>query len=132
MLHFFDAQPTIAVLYANDRETHYGGTIKMVCLRVLNRIGRLERLIKDTADALCKHDVVLGLTVILSAHLDAIEYGGNIRSWIENPEPAPRVQWLVERQLGAYLAAHPTQARNVVQHCLAAYRLGNQRPSWHD
>jgi DNA gyrase subunit B len=135
VLHFFDAQPTIAALYANDHATPHGGTgldgLLLGTVRLLNRIGRAEGVIMDTYDDLCRHDVVLGLTVILNVHLDAVEYGGNIRSWVENPELAPQVQWLVERQLGAYLTEHPREARQVIEHCLAARRLTNHQLPWH-
>ncbi|HXT35034.1 MAG TPA: hypothetical protein VN837_05610, partial [Chloroflexota bacterium] len=131
VLQFFDRQPTIVALYANDRATPQGGTgldgVLSGTVRVLNRIGRSEGLMKDSDDDLCRHDVALGLTVILNVHLDAIVYGGNTWSWVENPELEPQVQWLVERQLGAYFEAHSPKAHQVVRHCLMARRHTNHR-----
>jgi DNA gyrase subunit B len=122
VLRFCDRKDTFIACYANDATTPNGGThldgLLIGVARALTRLGQQEGIINTTESELCRHDVLPGLTAIISVRLCSVQYGDNIRGKGANPEVGPQVLWLVERQLGSYFAARPEQARTVVRHCL--------------
>jgi DNA gyrase subunit B len=58
------------------------------------------------------------LTAIISMHLVSPEYGGSLRSWLNNPGTQRFVQTLAYRQLLAHLRQHPDAARRIVARVL--------------
>ncbi len=110
--------------YANTINTSEGGTheegFRAALTTLLNRYGREKGLLKDKDDNLTGDDVREGLTAVISVKLAEPQFEGQTKTKLGNTEAKTFVQRVLFEQLGNWLDAHPTEARDVIRKAVQA------------
>jgi DNA gyrase subunit B len=103
--------------YANTIATTEGGTheegFRAAMTSLMNRYAREKTIIKEKDENLTGDDIREGLTAVLS-------FEGQTKTKLGNTEAKTFVQKVVNEQLGAWLDAHPTEARDVIRKSIQA------------
>jgi DNA gyrase subunit B len=109
--------------FAHNIETIHGGThlngFRAALRQALTAFGRAAGLVPEGRDPLSSAEVSRGLTAVISVHLDRPRFENSLRGRLGNTEVYREVERLIAEQLLAFLASHPSRAREIVKHCLA-------------
>jgi len=110
--------------YANTIATTEGGTheegFRAAMTSLMNRYAREKTIIKEKDENLTGDDIREGLTAVLSIKLGEPQFEGQTKTKLGNTEAKTFVQRVVNEQLGAWLDAHPTEARDVIRKSIQA------------
>jgi DNA gyrase subunit B len=110
--------------YANTIATTEGGTheegFRAAMTSLMNRYAREKTIIKEKDENLTGDDIREGLTAVLSIKLGEPQFEGQTKTKLGNTEAKTFVQKVVNEQLGAWLDAHPTEARDVIRKSIQA------------
>ena len=112
--------------FANCINTEDGGThvtgFRAALTRVLNDIGRKQKVIKDNEPNLAGEDTREGITAVISVKLTDPQFEGQTKNKLGNPEARNQVESVVAEALQVYLEDHPQDAKRIVEKCLTAHR----------
>ena len=112
--------------FANCINTEDGGThvtgFRAALTRVLNDIGRKQKLIKDNEPNLAGEDTREGITAVISVKLTDPQFEGQTKNKLGNPEARNQVETVVAEALQIYLEDHPQDTKRIVGKCLTAHR----------
>ncbi|MGV8979233.1 MAG: DNA topoisomerase (ATP-hydrolyzing) subunit B [Cellulomonas sp.] len=110
--------------YANTIATTEGGTheegFRAAMTSLMNRYAREKTIIKEKDENLTGDDIREGLTAVLSIKLGEPQFEGQTKTKLGNTEAKTFVQKVVNEQLGAWLDAHPAEARDVIRKSIQA------------
>ncbi len=110
--------------YANTIATTEGGTheegFRAAMTGLINRYAREKGILKDKDENLTGDDIREGLTAVLSIKLGEPQFEGQTKTKLGNTEAKTFVQRVVNEQLGDWLDAHPSEARDVIRKSIQA------------
>jgi DNA gyrase subunit B len=110
--------------YANTVNTHEGGTheegFRAALTKLVNDFARKQNQLKDKDENLTGDDVREGLTAVISVKLGEPQFEGQTKTKLGNTEAKTFVQKVVFDQLGDWLGAHPTEARDIIRKSIQA------------
>jgi DNA gyrase subunit B len=110
--------------YANTISTTEGGTheegFRAAMTGLINRYARDKGILKDKDENLTGDDIREGLTAVISVKLGEPQFEGQTKTKLGNTEAKTFVQKVVNEQLGDWLDAHPTEARDVIRKSIQA------------
>ena len=119
--------------YANTISTTEGGTheegFRAALTTLINKYAREKNILKEKEDNLTGDDVREGLTAVISVKLGEPQFEGQTKTKLGNTDAKRFVQSVVNDQLGAWLDAHPNEAKDVIRKSIqaAAARLAARK-----
>ena len=112
--------------FANCINTADGGThvtgFRAALTRVLNDIGRKQKLIKDNEPNLSGEDTREGITAIISIKHTDPQFEGQTKRKLGNPEVRNQVEVAVAEALQIYLEDHPQDTKRIIEKCMTSQR----------
>ncbi|HKM17653.1 MAG TPA: DNA topoisomerase (ATP-hydrolyzing) subunit B [Limnochordia bacterium] len=125
-MQYTDGYSETILTFANNINTHEGGThlsgFRSALTRTLNDYARKNNLLKPNDENLSGEDVREGLTAIISIKLMEPQFEGQTKTKLGNGEVRGIVESIIIEQLATYLEEHPTQAKRIIEKCIAAAR----------
>jgi DNA gyrase subunit B len=110
--------------YANTINTHEGGTheegFRTALTLLVSKYAKDNNLLKSKDDKLTGDDIREGLTAVVSVKLGEPQFEGQTKTKLGNTEAKTFVQRIVTDQLGHWLEANPSQAKDVVRKAIQA------------
>ncbi|QJR44216.1 DNA topoisomerase (ATP-hydrolyzing) subunit B [Mycoplasma miroungirhinis] len=112
------------VSYANNISTNEGGTHEQgfndALVRIFNKWGEENKLIKQDKERLTKDDVKDGLVAIISIkHTNPI-FEGQTKGKLENKDARSATNKVLSETLERYLSENPAIAKSIIEKCLKA------------
>ncbi|MCG2685997.1 type IIA DNA topoisomerase subunit B [Candidatus Parcubacteria bacterium] len=107
--------------FANNIKTPEGGShltgFKSALTRSLNEYARKQGLLKEGEENLSGDDVREGLTAVVSVKLDSsiLQFEGQTKSKLGNPEARPAVEVVFKEALDTFLEENPRAARQIIE-----------------
>jgi DNA gyrase subunit B len=125
-LQYTDAYTESVLSFANNINTHFGGThltgFRNALTRVLNDYARKNNILKDNEQNLSGDDVREGLTAIVSVKLGNPEFEGQTKEKLGNAEVTPIVNDIVREKLMEWLEFNPKTGKTIIEKTLQAQR----------
>jgi len=110
--------------FANTISTTEGGTheegFRAAMTSLMNRYAREKGILKDKDENLTGDDIREGLTAVISVKLGEPQFEGQTKTKLGNTDAKRFVQQVVNDQLGAWLDAHPVEAKDVIRKSIQA------------
>ena len=110
--------------YANTISTTEGGTheegFRAAMTGLINRYAKEKNILKEKDENLTGDDIREGLTAVISIKLGEPQFEGQTKTKRGNTEAKTFVQRVVNEQLGDWLDAHPSEARDVIRKSIQA------------
>ena len=110
--------------FANTISTTEGGTheegFRAAMTSLMNRYARDKGILKEKDENLTGDDIREGLTAVISVKLGEPQFEGQTKTKLGNTEAKRFVQTVVNDQLGAWLDAHPVEAKDVIRKSIQA------------
>ena len=123
-MQWTSAYSEVVHTYANTINTPEGGTheegFRAAMTSLVNRYAREKSIIKEKDENLTGDDIREGLTAVISVKLGEPQFEGQTKTKLGNTEAKGFVQRVVTEQLGDWLDAHPTAARDVIRKAISA------------
>ncbi|UUX33068.1 DNA topoisomerase (ATP-hydrolyzing) subunit B [Fundicoccus culcitae] len=115
---YTDSYHTNVLSYANNINTHEGGThefgFKSALTRVINDYARKMNLIKENEENLSGEDVREGLTIVISVKHPNPQFEGQTKTKLGNSEVRGITDRIFSTHLEAFLMENPKTARIIV------------------
>ena len=125
-LQYNDAYSTTMFSFANNINTHEGGThesgFKSALTRVINDYGRKTNLIKENENNLTGDDVREGLTAIISVKVPEPQFEGQTKTKLGNSEVRGIVEGLFGEKLQIFLDENPSVGKKIIEKSVMAAR----------
>lgn len=125
-MQYTDAYSETVLSFANNINTHHGGThltgFRNGLTRVINDYARKNNILKDSEQNLSGEDVREGLTAIVSVKLSNPEFEGQTKEKLGNQEAMAAVQDVVRDKLQEWLEFNPKIAKTIIEKTLQAQR----------
>lgn len=115
--------------FVNNIPTIEGGThetgFKSAFTKVMNDYARAEGFLKDKEDNLYGEDFREGITVVLNVKMNNVQFEGQTKTKLGNPEAKTMVESLTIKELSAYLSdkKHSTVAEVIVNKAKGAAKV---------
>jgi len=110
--------------FANTISTTEGGTheegFRAAMTSLMNRYAREKGILKEKDENLTGDDIREGLTAVISVKLGEPQFEGQTKTKLGNTDAKRFVQQVVNDQLGAWLDAHPVEAKDVIRKSMQA------------
>ncbi|MBO3095111.1 DNA topoisomerase (ATP-hydrolyzing) subunit B [Cellulomonas dongxiuzhuiae] len=110
--------------FANTISTTEGGTheegFRAAMTSLMNRYAREKNILKEKDENLTGDDIREGLTAVVSVKLGEPQFEGQTKTKLGNTDAKRFVQQVVNDQLGAWLDAHPVEAKDVIRKSMQA------------
>jgi DNA gyrase subunit B len=123
-LQYTDAYNETVLSFANNINTHHGGThltgFRNALTRIINEYGRKTNLLKDNDANLTGDDIREGLTAIVSVKVPNPEFEGQTKEKLGNSEVQGLVQNVMSSALQDWLELHPKDAKTIVSKSVLA------------
>ena len=125
-LQYTDAYSETVLSFANNINTHHGGThltgFRNAITRVLNEYARKNNILKDADANLSGDDVREGLTAIVSVKLGNPQFEGQTKEKLGNAEALGAVNDVVRDKFQEWLEFNPKHAKTIIEKTLQAQR----------
>lgn len=125
-MQYTDAYTETVLSFANNINTHHGGThltgFRNGLTRVINDYARKNNILKDADQNLTGEDVREGLTAIVSVKLSNPEFEGQTKEKLGNQEAMAAVQDVVRDKLQEWLEFNPKIGKAIIEKTLQAQR----------
>lgn len=125
-MQYTDAYSETVLSFANNINTHHGGThltgFRNGLTRVVNDYARKNNILKDSDQNLSGEDVREGLTAIVSVKLSNPEFEGQTKEKLGNQEAMAAVQDVVRDKLQEWLEFNPKIGKSIIEKTLQAQR----------
>lgn len=123
-LQYTDAYSETVECFANNINTHHGGThltgFRNAITRVINDYGRKNSLIKEKDANLTGDDIREGMTAIISVKVPNPEFEGQTKEKLGNSEVLGITQAVVSEKLADWLELNPKPARIIISKAVMA------------
>lgn len=117
-LEYTDSYAETVLTFANNINTHHGGThltgFRNALTRVINDYARKNSMLKDSNANLQGEDIREGLTAIISVKIPNPEFEGQTKEKLGNSEVQGAVQTVVNEALLEWLEFNPKEAKLIV------------------
>jgi len=118
-IQYTDAYSETVLSFANNINTHHGGThltgFRNAVTRIVNDYGRKNNIIKENEANLSGDDIREGLTAIVSVKVPNPEFEGQTKEKLGNSEVQGIVQAVMGDKLADWLENNPKQSKLIVQ-----------------
>lgn len=118
-IQYTDAYSETVLSFANNINTHHGGThltgFRNAVTRIINEYGRKNNIIKENEANLSGDDIREGLTAIVSVKVPNPEFEGQTKEKLGNSEVQGIVQAVMGDKLADWLENNPKQSKLIVQ-----------------
>lgn len=125
-LQYTDAYNENILCFANNINTHFGGThltgFRNGVTRVINDYARKNNIIKDNEQNLAGEDIREGMTAIVSVKIGNPEFEGQTKEKLGNAEVTPIVNDVVRDKFMEWLEFNPKVAKLIIDKILQAQR----------
>ncbi|HVM44978.1 MAG TPA: ATP-binding protein, partial [Candidatus Thermoplasmatota archaeon] len=125
-LQWTDAYSENVFSFVNDINTHEGGThavgFKAALTRVLNRVARERKFLKENDEDLQGDDTREGLTAILSVRVPDPQFEGQTKTKLGNSEVKGIVENVVGEKLATYFEENPRVISIILEKAIQAAR----------
>ena len=125
-MQWTDAYSENVFSFVNDINTHEGGThavgFKAALTRVLNKLARERKLLKDNEEDLQGDDTREGLTAILSVKVPDPQFEGQTKTKLGNSEVKGVVETLVGERLSTFFEENPRVINIILEKAIQAQR----------
>lgn len=125
-LQYTDAYSETVLSFANNINTHHGGThltgFRNALTRVINDYARKNNILKESEQNLSGEDVREGLTAIVSVKLANPEFEGQTKEKLGNQEAMGAVQDVVRDKLQEWFEFNPKPGKTIIEKTLQAQR----------
>ncbi len=125
-MQYTDAYTENVLSFANNINTLEGGThlsgFKTALTRTLNNHASKENLFKKEKVSLGGDDVREGLTAIISVKIGDPQFEGQTKTKLGNSEVRGIVEAVFGDGLREYLGEHPSEAKSIIEKCIASFR----------
>ncbi len=125
-LQYTDAYNENILCFANNINTHFGGThltgFRNGITRVINDYARKNNIIKESEQNLAGEDIREGMTAIVSVKISNPEFEGQTKEKLGNAEVTPVVNDVVRDKFMEWLEFNPKIAKLIVDKILQAQR----------
>lgn len=122
-LQYNDGYGELVTSYCNCIRTGEGGThetgFKSVHTRLMNEYARTKSLWKKK-DNLTGNDLREGLMAIVHVRMQDVEFEGQTKTKLGNPEARSAVEEVMSRHLWAWLDEHPADAKSIIEKAATA------------
>ncbi|MBI2914694.1 MAG: DNA topoisomerase (ATP-hydrolyzing) subunit B [Firmicutes bacterium] len=112
--------------FANNINTQEGGThltgFRAGLTRSINDYARKKELLKENEENLSGEDIREGCTAIISVKLYEPQFEGQTKTKLGNSEVKGIVESVTGEGMAAFLEENPSDARKIVEKCIAAAR----------
>jgi len=112
--------------YANNINTHEGGThedgVKRALSRIINNYAKNNKILKDSDDALTGDDVREGLAMVISCKISEPQFEGQTKTKLGNVEVRKIADDLFSDGLERFLLENPEVARIIIGKSMTAAR----------
>jgi DNA gyrase subunit B len=123
-LQYTDAYNETVLSFANNINTHHGGThltgFRNALTRIINDYGRKNSILKDADPNLTGDDIREGLTAIVSVKVPNPEFEGQTKEKLGNSEVQGIVSNVLSDKLQDWLELNPKQAKLLVSKSMLA------------
>lgn len=123
-LQYTDAYSENVLTFANNINTHHGGThltgFRNALTRIINEYARKNSLLKENEPNLTGDDVREGLTAIVSVKVPNPEFEGQTKEKLGNSEVQGVVQQVMSETFTEWMEFNPKAAKLLVQKCIQA------------
>ncbi len=121
---FNDGYGELVTSFCNCIRTGEGGThetgFKSALTRVVNDYARTRGLFKKKDKNLTGNDVREGIMAVVHVRMQSVEFEGQTKTRLGNPEARSAVEELTQRHLSAWLDEHPDQAKAIIDKATSA------------
>ena len=125
-MQWTDAYSENVFSFVNDINTHEGGThavgFKAALTRVINRLAREKKFLKDNEEDLQGDDTREGLTAILSVRVPDPQFEGQTKTKLGNSEVKGIVETLVGERLSTFFEENPRVISIILEKAVQAQR----------
>lgn len=125
-LQYTDAYNENILCFANNINTHFGGThltgFRNGITRVINDYARKNNILKDSEQNLAGEDIREGMTAIVSVKIANPEFEGQTKEKLGNAEVTPVVNDVVRDKFMEWLEFNPKIAKLIIDKILQAQR----------
>lgn len=125
-IQYTDAYSETILSFANNINTHHGGThltgLRNALTRIVNEYARKSNVIKENEDNLSGDDVREGLTAIVSVKVPDPQFEGQTKEKLGNSEVQSVVYQIAMEQLQEWFDFNPKQGKMIVEKAMQASR----------
>ena len=125
-MQWTDAYSENVFSFVNDINTHEGGThavgFKAALTRVLNKVARERKMLKENDDDLQGDDTREGLTAILAVKVPDPQFEGQTKTKLGNSEVKGIVETLVGERLSTFFEENPRVISIIMEKAIQAAR----------
>jgi DNA gyrase subunit B len=126
-LHWNDGYSELVFTFANNINTHEGGThlsgFRSALTRTINAYAVKNNLAKDLKDAsISGDDIREGLTGVISVKIPRPQFEGQTKTKLGNTEVKGIVETIVNDKLGQFLEENPVVAKRIIGKAVDAAR----------
>ena len=112
--------------FVNNINTPEGGThivgFRNAITKTFNDYARKNKLLKDSEPNLAGEDIREGMTAIVSVKIENPQFEGQTKQKLGNSEARAAVDYVVSRQLEAFLEQNPSVAKATIEKSVLAQR----------
>jgi DNA gyrase subunit B len=123
-MQYTDAYSETVLSFANNINTHHGGThltgFRNAITRIINDYGRKNSILKEKDANLTGDDIREGLTAIISVKVPNPEFEGQTKEKLGNSEVMGITQSIVAERLADWLELHPKAGRIIITKAVMA------------
>lgn len=117
-LQYTDSYSETVLCFANNINTHHGGThltgFRNALTRVMNDYGRKNSILKEKDTNLSGEDIREGLTAIISVKVPNPEFEGQTKEKLGNSEVLGITQAIVTERLSDWLELNPKTGKSIL------------------
>jgi DNA gyrase subunit B len=123
-LQYTDAYSETVLSFANNINTHHGGThltgFRNAITRIINDYGRKNSILKEKDANLTGDDIREGLTAIISVKVENPEFEGQTKEKLGNSEVMGITQSIVAERLADWLELNPKAGKIIISKAVMA------------
>jgi len=119
-----DSYSEVVTTFTNTIKNRDGGThltgFRQALTRTINSYATEYKLLKDAKSGLSGDDLREGLTAVISVKVGDPKYSNQAKDKLVSSEVATAVSTVVGEKLGAWLAQHPKESKNIISKAMLA------------
>jgi DNA gyrase subunit B len=125
-LHYSDSYDEKVFTFANNINTHEGGThlvgFRAALTRTMNSYATANNLLKNVKVAISGEDLREGLTAVISVKIPQPQFEGQTKTKLGNSEVKGFVETMMNEKLAVFLEENPAIAKKILEKSIDAAR----------
>ncbi|MGA7826712.1 MAG: DNA topoisomerase (ATP-hydrolyzing) subunit B [Geobacteraceae bacterium] len=125
-LHYSDSYDEKVFTFANNINTHEGGThlvgFRAALTRTMNSYAAANNLLKNVKVAISGEDLREGLTAVISVKIPQPQFEGQTKTKLGNSEVKGFVETMMNEKLAVFLEENPVIAKKILEKSIDAAR----------